>query len=117
MTAPAEKYPGHVREFGVALAYQRFWWKGAYTALHAMNTTQKYLDEENDRIQNGCQLFLTFRLGYHVSLFKNRLFIEPSIAFTHWPVNTYVPVSFAVQEKKWPIYFRWEPDLHFGVKF
>ncbi len=36
--APEEKYPGYVCSFGIAFAYQRFWWKGAYVAVHAMNT-------------------------------------------------------------------------------
>src|SRR5688500_16655610 len=31
--APEEKYPGYIRDFGIALVYQRFWWKGAYTAV------------------------------------------------------------------------------------
>ena len=115
--APAEKYPGHVRDFGIAVVYQRFWWKGAYTAIHAMNTLQEYTDEDNKKIQNGYMLFMTYRLGYHVQLFKNRFFIEPSVAMTHWPVKTNVPESFARLDSKWPSYFLFEPGLHFGVKF
>ncbi|MGH7471336.1 MAG: hypothetical protein ACRENP_25585 [Longimicrobiales bacterium] len=33
--APEEAYPGYVRGYGAGLAYQRFLWKDAYTALHA----------------------------------------------------------------------------------
>ena len=62
-------------------------------------------------------LFMTYRLGYHVQLFKNRFFIEPSVAMTHWPVKTNVPESFARLDSKWPSYFLFEPGLHFGVKF
>ena len=51
--APEEKYPGFVREFGLAIAYQHFWWKGLYTAVHAMNALQKYVDEDKQKIQNG----------------------------------------------------------------
>ena len=115
--APEEKYPGYIREFGVAFAYQRFLWKGAYTAVHAMNALQKYVDDDNAKIQNGYQLFMTYRLGYHFELFNNRFFIEPGIAITHWPIDTNVPASFAELESKWPNYFLWEPGLHFGVKF
>ncbi|MBK6266065.1 hypothetical protein JKA74_13560 [Marivirga sp. S37H4] len=115
--APEEKYPGYIREFGIAFVYQRFIWKGAYTAIHAMNALQRYVDEDNRKIQNGYQLFMTYRLGYHFELFKNRLFIEPSLAITHWPVNTNVPQSFAELESKWPNYFLLEPGLHFGIKF
>ena len=115
--APEEKYPGYVRSFGVAFAYQRFWWKGAYTAVHAMNALQQYVGNDNSKIQNGYQLFMTYRLGYHVPLLRNRFFIEPSIAMTHWPINTNVPESFARLERKWNNYFLFEPGLHFGIKF
>lgn len=112
-----EKYPGYIRAFGIALVYQRFLWKGAYAAVHAMNALQRYVDEDNIKIQNGYQLFMTYRLGYHFELFKNRFFIEPSVAITHWPIKTNVPESFAVLESKWPNYFLFEPGFHFGIKF
>jgi hypothetical protein len=115
--SPTEKYPGYVRSYGVALVYQRFWWKGAYTAIHAMNALQKYTDTKNATTQNGYQLFMTYRIGYHIKLFKNRFFIEPSVAMTHWPINTNVPQSFAKLESKWSNYFLFEPGLHFGYKF
>ena len=115
--AEEERYPGYVREFGVALAYQRFLWKGAYAAVHAMNASTRYVDESNRRIRNGYKLFMTYRLGYHFRLFNNRLFIEPSVAMTHWPINTNVPESFAALEDKWPNHFLFEPGLHFGYNF
>jgi hypothetical protein len=116
-TAADEKYPGFVRTYGVAFAYQHFWWKGAYTSIEALNALQRYMGEDNKHIQSGYQLFMTYRLGYHFQLFKNRFFIEPSLAITHWPINTNVPESFAKLESKWPNYFLFEPGLHFGVKF
>lgn len=112
-----KKYPGYIREFGVAFAYQRILWKGAYTAVHTMNALQKYVDDDNAKIQNGYQLFMTYRLGYHFELLNNRFFIEPGIAITNWPINTNVPATFAELESKWPNYFLLEPGLHFGVKF
>jgi hypothetical protein len=115
--SPEEKYPGYIREFGVAFVYQRFLWKGAYTAIHGLNALQRYVDDDNIKIQNGYKLFMTYRLGYHFELFKNRIFIEPSMAVTHWPIDTNTPESFAKLESKWPNYFLFEPGLHFGVKF
>lgn len=115
--SPDEAYPGHITEYGVGAAYQRFLWKGAYSAIHALPLLQNYVNAEQEIIQRGFQLFLTFRLGYHVKLFQNRFFLEPNIAFTHWPVNTNVPETFADLEAKWPNYFLFEPGLHFGVAF
>lgn len=118
MEAPEYEYPGYVREFGFSLVYQRFWWKGLYSSIHAMNAFQKYMDENEQKIQNGYQLFLTYRLlGYHIPLFKNRAFLEPSIALTHWPINTNVPESFKALEDEWGNYFLFEPRLHFGINF
>ena len=114
---PDEFFPGIVRDIGLGVAYQRYWWKGAYTTIHATPFYQQYLSPEKVKIQSGFQLFTTLRFGYHVQLFRNRLFIEPSVAFTHWPVNTNLPESFQRLEDKWPNYFLFEPGLHIGVKF
>jgi hypothetical protein len=113
----AENYPGSVKSVGLAFAYQRFLWKDFYTAVHAASFLQTYRNERKEKIQNGYQLFCTFRLGYHWKLFKNRFFIEPNIAATYWPVNTNLPESFKQKENKWSNYFLFEPGLHFGVKF
>jgi hypothetical protein len=115
--APEEKFPGYVRSFGIAIVYQRFIWKGFYAAIHAFNARQMYFDDNNKKIQNGYQLFMTYRLGYHIQLFKNRFFIEPSVAVTHRPIDTNMPESFAKLNNKWPNYFPFEPGLHFGFKF
>jgi hypothetical protein len=115
--APEYQYPGSIREYGLGLAYQRFWWKGLYSAVHATPFLQKYLDQDGDKIQNGFQLFAVFRTGYHVRLFKDRFFIEPSVAFTHWPISNNKPDAFAAKEKDWPDYFLFEPGFHVGFKF
>jgi len=115
--APEEVYPGKVRSIGLGLAYQRFIWKGLYSAVHASAWSQSYFNENKQKIQNGFQLFTALRLGYHIKLFKNRFFIEPSFAATFWPINTNVPEGFAIKEEKWPNYFLVEPGLHFGFKF
>ncbi|MBN8822378.1 MULTISPECIES: hypothetical protein [unclassified Spirosoma] len=115
--APGLNYPGHARILAPTVAYQRFWWKGAYTSLHALNAFEKYLDETNKKIGNGYTLYLTFRLGYQIKLFKNRFFFEPSIGLSYWPIRTNVPQSFKAVENKWPNYFPWEPGLHIGYNF
>lgn len=115
--APGENYPGHIRQNVIGLAYNRFWCKGLYTGVHAMNAFQKYYGENNKKITNGYTLFITYRAGYQVQLFKNRFFIEPSVGLTHWPVKTNTPQSFESAESKWPGYFAFEPGLHFGFNF
>ena len=112
-----ENYPGYVRQKVIGLAYNRFWWKGLYTGVHAMNAFQTYRNEDKTKITNGYTLFMTYRLGYQVKLFKNRFFIEPSVGLTHWPVKTNTPQSFKEKDSKWPNYFGWEPGLHFGINF
>ena len=112
-----ENYPGYVRQKVIGLAYNRFWWKGLYTGVHAMNAFQTYRNEDKTKITNGYTLFMTYRLGYQVKLFKNRFFIEPSVGLTHWPVKTNTPQSFKEKDSKWPNYFGWEPGLHFGFNF
>lgn len=115
--APGLNYPGHARILAPTLAYQRFWWKGVYTSVHALNAFEKYMDEGNKKIGNGYTLYMTFRLGYQIKFLKNRFFFEPSIGFTQWPVRTKVPESFKLVESKWPNYFGYEPGLHFGYNF
>ena len=114
---PDSNFPGTVQAFGAGLAYKRFIWKGVYGKFHSTALHQNYLDEENGKIQSGFQLFNTLRFGYHFEFFKNRVFLEPSIAATFWPVNTNLPDSFQVEEDKWPSYFLFEPGLHFGINF
>lgn len=115
--APGLNYPGHARILAPTLAYQRFWWKGVYTSVHALNAFEKYKDENDKKIGNGYTLYLTFRLGYQLKFFQNRFFFEPSIGLTYWPIRTNVPESFKAVEKRWPNYFPFEPGFHFGYNF
>ena len=112
-----ESYPGSVRGIGLGLSYQRYLWKNFFSAVHATPFVQTYRNHIRERIQNGFQLFCTLRFGYHLKLFRNRFFLEPSIAATYWPINTNMPESFVKVERRWPNYFLFEPGLHFGVKF
>lgn len=115
--APGENYPGYVRHNVLGFAYNRYWWKGAYTAIHAMNAFQTYRNEKEEKIATGYTLFMTYRAGYQFTFFDNRVFFEPSIGLTHWPIQTNVPQSFQEKERKWPKYFGYEPGLHFGFNF
>ena len=56
--APEEKFPGYIREYGIALAYQRFWWKGLYTAIHIMNAKQTFVDDNGDKIKMGIRCLI-----------------------------------------------------------
>jgi len=114
--APGENFPGSIREFGIALAYHRFFWKGLYGGIHVMNAWQNFLDDNGHKIDNGFQLFNTYRVGYHIKLFKDRLFIQPGFAVTHRPYQTEMPQSFKQVNDKWGK-FNWEPGLHFGFNF
>ncbi|MEM1218508.1 MAG: hypothetical protein AAGH79_06335 [Bacteroidota bacterium] len=114
---PSSNFPGYVRAFGAGLAYKRFLWKQWYGQVHATALRQHYMDESGERIQHGFQLFNTLRLGYQFRFFKNRFFLEPSIAMTFWPINTNLPDSFQVEEDRWNTFFLGEPGLHFGFNF
>lgn len=61
--------------------------------------------------------FLTARAGYHLGLFRGRVFIDPSIGATFWPIDTKMPATFQEKERRWPNYFLFEPGLHFGVRY
>ena len=115
--APEEQFPGFIREYGFALVYQRFWWKGLYNAVHVMNAFQRFIDYNGNKIDNGFQIFNTYRLGYHFKLFKGKWFIEPSIAVTHRAVHTEMPASFKVLDDQWSKFFWGEPGMHFGFNF
>ncbi len=114
--APGLNYPGHARILAPTLGYQRFWWKGVYTSIYALNAFEKYIDENKKKIGNGYTLYLNFHLGYQFKFFKNRFFFEPAIGCSYWPVRTNVPESFKEAEQKWPNYFI-QPGLHFGFNF
>lgn len=114
--APGLNYPGHARILAPTLGYQRFWWKGAYTSVYALNAFEKYFNENKQKIGNGYTLYMNFHLGYQFKFFNNRFFFEPAIGCSYWPVRTNVPESFKSVEKKWPNYFI-QPGFDFGFNF
>lgn len=115
--APAEKFPGFIREYGFAFAYQHYFWRKLYASINVMNAWQSFYDNSKNKIGNGFQIFNTYRVGYHIEFFHNRFFIEPSIAVTHRPFHTEMPDSFKQLDNKWSKFFFGEPGLHFGINF
>lgn len=113
---PGEGYPGHARILAPTIGYQRFFWKGAFISLHALNAFEKYYDTNKKAIGNGYTLYLNFHLGYQFKFFKNRFFFEPAIACSYWPVRTGVPESFKAVEQKWENSV-FQPGLNFGYNF
>jgi hypothetical protein len=113
---PGLNYPGHARILAPTIGYQRFWWKGAFTSVHALNAFEKYFDSNKNAIGNGYTLYLNFHLGYQFKFFKNRFFFEPAIGLSYWPIRTNVPESFKLVEEKWNNYFI-QPGLNFGFNF
>lgn len=113
---PEEKFPGYIREYGIGLAYQRYFWKGLYVAVHAMPMWQTFNNENGDKLDNGFIIFNTIRAGYHIKLLKDRFFIEPSLGIAGRAFYTEMPNGFKEKDDKWPKYTP-EPGLHFGYNF
>ena len=114
---PEEKFPGYIRDYGVGVAYQRFLWKGLYTQVHVFSFFQDFVNEKGKKIDNGFQIFNQYRVGYHIKLFKDKFFIQPSFAITHRPYHTKMPDGFKQQDDKWSKFMFSEPGLHFGFNF
>ncbi len=113
---PEEEFPGYIREYGIGFVYQRYFWKGLYAAAHLMPMLQRFMDENGNKVDNGFHLFNTYRIGYHLKLFKDNFFIEPSLGVAGRPLYTEMPNGFKEKDGKWP---KWtpEPGLHFGYNF
>lgn len=52
-----------------------------------------------EQIDKGFQIFNTYRVGYHIKLFKDKFFFEPSLAVTHRPYHTRMPDFFKQKDK------------------
>lgn len=112
-----EKFPGFVREFGLSVAYQRFFTEGLYAELNVMPTWQVFVNEQGKKLDDGFQIFNTYRIGYHIKLFRDRFFFQPSIAITHRAFHTRLPDGFKQLDDKWSKFVFGEPGLHFGYNF
>lgn len=82
-----------------------------------MNAWQSFVDVTGNKIDKGFQIFNTYRVGYHIKLFNDRFFIQPSLAVTHRPYHTKMPESFRQKDDKWSKCCFGEPGLHVGFNF
>lgn len=114
---PEEKFPGYVREIGITLSYTRFLWKGLYAQLDVMPTWQLFVHDKNKKIDHGFQIFNSYRVGYHIKLFKDKFFFQPSICVTHRAFHTQLPDGFKQQDDKWSKFIFPEPGLNIGYNF
>jgi hypothetical protein len=112
-----EFYPGELWENGIGVTYQRIIWKGLFAAVEFLPQIKTYFDEDNNKIGNGFKLYTSLHLGYHIPLFKNRVFIEPQIHCQWWPIDTNTPQSFKEKDNRWHRVFLFEPNLYIGIKF
>lgn len=113
----SEFYPGYLRETGLGVTYQRMLWKGLFATVEILPQIKTYLDENKNKVGNGFKLYTSYHLGYHITLFKGRMFLEPQIHCQYWPIDTNTPQSFKEIDDKWRNYFLFEPNLYIGVKF
>ncbi len=114
----SEFYPGHVRESGIGVSYQRMLWKGLFATVEVLPQFQTYLDLNGNKIGNGFKLYNSYHLGYHISIGKKkRFFIEPQIHCQHWMFDNNAPDGFKVLDDKWRNYFLFEPNIYIGMNF
>jgi hypothetical protein len=112
-----EDYPGYVRSYGVGIVYQMFIWKQVFSSIHANTFFQKFYETQMKKSQGGFQLYFQARVGYSFDALNKRLFLEPSLSFNYWPINTNFPDSFSDIENRWPNYLLFEPHLNIGLNF
>lgn len=110
-------FPGRLGEKGIGLTYQRLLWKGLFASVEIMPLKKTYFDQNDKKIDDGFKLYTTYHLGYHIPLFKNRMYIEPQIHCNYWPIDTKAPQSFQEEENKWNNYMLFEPNLYLGINF
>lgn len=114
----SEFYPGHVRETGIGITYQRMLWKGLFTTVEVLPQFKTYLDLDNNKIANGFKLYNSFHLGYHIPIGKQkRFFIEPQVHSQFWVFDTNTPEDFKALDDKWRNYFLFEPNIYVGFNF
>ena len=114
----SEFYPGHVRETGIGITYQRMLWKGLFATVEVLPQFQTYLDENENKVGDGFKLYNSYHLGYHIAFGKQkRFFIEPQVHCQHWMFDNNAPEGFRALDDKWRDYFLFEPNLYFGIKF
>lgn len=112
-----EKFPGYIREYGISVSYTRFLWEGLFADLNVMPTYQVFVNDNGEKIGDGFQMFNSYRIGYHIKLFDDLLFIQPSICITHRAYHTELPDGFRQLDDKWSKFIYGEPGLNVGFNF
>lgn len=110
-------YPGRLRESGLGITYQRMLWKGVFATIEVLPQLKTYIDKNDENIGNGFKLYTSYHLGYHLSMVKGKIYIEPQIHCQNWSIDTNTPQSFKEQENGWNTYFLFEPNLYIGFTF
>ena len=110
-------YDGRLIENGLGVTYQRMLWKGLFATIEVLPQLKTYIDKNDKKIGNGFKLYTSYHLGYYISFFKDRVYLEPQIHCQYWPINTNVPQGFKEKDSKWNNYFLFEPNLYIGFKF
>ena len=113
----SEFYPGKLKERGIGITYQRILWEGLFASTEIYPLWKTYLNENKEKTGSGFKLYTSYHLGYHIPLFKNRLYIEPQVHCNYWPIDSKGPQGFEEKESKWSNYFLFEPNLYIGVNF
>ncbi|MEQ8925762.1 MAG: hypothetical protein RLO81_08085 [Fulvivirga sp.] len=114
----SEFYPGHVRESGIGITYQRMLWKGLFATVEVLPQFQTYMDLDGNKLGNGFKLYNSYHLGYHIAFGKKkRFFIEPQVHCQHWMFDNNAPDGFKELDDKWRRYFLFEPNIYVGVNF
>ncbi|WP_200977939.1 hypothetical protein [Echinicola sp. 20G] len=114
----SEFYPGHVRERGIGITYQRMLWKGLFATVEVLPQFQTYMDLDGNHIGNDFKIYNSYHLGYHIAFGKKkRFFIEPQVHCQHWMFDNNAPDGFEALDDKWANYFLFEPNIYVGVKF
>jgi len=114
----SEFYPGHVRETGLGVSYQRMLWKGLFATVEVLPQYKTYLDENKDKIANGFKLYTSYHLGYHFAFGKQKqFFIEPQVHCQNWVLDTNTPSEFKIMDDKWKNHFLFEPNIYLGINF
>ena len=114
----SEFYPGHVRETGIGISYQRMLWKGLFATVEVLPQHQTYMDLDGNKLGNGFKVYNSYHLGYHISIGKKkRFFIEPQVHSQHWIFDNKAPAGFKELDDKWRNYFLFEPNIYIGFNF
>ncbi|HEY0714542.1 MAG TPA: hypothetical protein VGF45_17790 [Polyangia bacterium] len=117
LTDKSQRYPGRLRESGAGAFYQRKLWKGLFAAAEVMLLRKTFLDHQDNELDSGIRLYTSYHLGYYVSFFNDRLFIEPQIHCNYWPVDSEGPPAFKELDDRWNNHFLFEPNLYIGINF